>query len=190
MIKPGNDKFHPSIKVTILLSILLFLIYCSPGYCEKSFPDDISLGGFKIRQNANVLKHFRIPTPVEEGGYHIIYNPSENVYIRTSLKYLAPKKWGIKTFRLSQKDKLFDKVRLNDHQMITGVSMKGFKTGEGIGLGDTKEKVLDIYGEPTNRKSSAQLEEWIYITNINKTRKYYSFVFEKGKVVAVNMGVD
>jgi len=170
--------------------ILIFILSAHQGQAadKKVFKGERSLGILKIGRDANILNKLGMPLPLEEGGFHILYNSREKVYLRTSFHYLKPKKWLLKTVRLSYRDNFFERVRLNNQSMLTGVSLLGLKTGGGIGLGDKKSDVLKTYGHPTNMKSNKILLEWIYIKKRGKSREYLSFVFRNEIVVAINMG--
>ncbi len=174
----------------LLIAVFAAVIQANPGFCQESPPSENSLGEFQTGKSADIFKYFGIPVPIEEGGYHLIYNPKEQTYFRALLTYLGPKKWLIKTMRVSNRDQLLKKVRLSDHLMVTGISMSDLQTGKGIKLGSLQDEVAGIYGPPTHKKTSDNIEEWIYIrkNNTDNSREYFSFIFSGGKVTAINIG--
>lgn len=176
----------------LLTAILIAVFQVNPVFCQESAPSENSLGEFQTGKSADIFKYFGIPVPIEEGGYHLIYNPQEQTYFRALLTFLGPKKWLIKTMRVSYRDQLLKKVRLSDHLMVTGISMSDLQTAKGIKLGSLQDEVAGIYGQPTHKKSSDNLEEWIYIRNDSEgnSREYFSFVFSGGKVSAINIGKE
>ena len=179
-------------NLLLLIAFFAAVVQVTPGFCQESTAPQNSLGEFQTGKSADIFKYFGIPVPIEEGGYHLIYNPSEQTYFRALLTYLGPKKWLIKTMRVSYRDQLLKKVRLSDHLMATGVSMLELTTAKGIKLGSLQDEVAGIYGPPTHKKTANGLEEWIYIKkgDAENSREYFSFVFSGGKVVAINIGSE
>jgi len=169
------------------LIIITFSAHLSYGIDDSS---DYSLGNLKIGMNGDILEDYGMPIPIEEGGYHTLYNRNENVYLQVSLDYIKEKKWQIRTIRLSYKDELFDKFRLNDQLMLTGVSLINLKTENGIALGDIEKDVIKKYGKPDYRKRYNNLKELIYMKESGERRDYMSFVIKDEKVAGIGLGVN
>lgn len=193
-----NQKFYISsekikqfrIILFFLSGYLLISLFSSSTIHGNNDSPDNSIGKLKIGQNADFLENFGMPIPIGEGGYHTLYNKNENVYLRVSLDFIKEKKWNIKTIRLSYEDIFFDKFRLNDQLMLTGVSLIEMKTGKGIGLGAAEKEVIKKYGNPDYRKSYGKIGELIYINTAKNGGKYLSFVIKEGRVIGINMGVN
>ncbi|MCD4783387.1 MAG: hypothetical protein K8T10_06110 [Candidatus Eremiobacteraeota bacterium] len=174
----------------IISGYLLISLFSSSTIYGIDNSSDYCLGKLKIGQNGDILEDFGMPIPIEEGGYHTLYNKKENVCLRVSLDFTKEKKRHIKSIRLSHKDIFVDKVRLNDQLLLTGVSLIKMKTGKGIGLGTTEKEVIKKYGNPDYRKSYGKIRELIYMKNSGEEGIYMSFVIKEGRVVGISMGTN
>lgn len=172
----------------LFLFLILMILLCSPGVNGAGETDTLVIGGFSAGGDADSLARLGVPVPLEEGGFQTIYNPGEKIYIRFSKDYEGPKKWRIRTIRLSHRDQFFEKTRLNNQLLITNVSLKNLSTAGGIKLGSGQKEVLDKYGPPTHKKSSGSLIQWIYLRRTGNNEHYFSFTFNKGKVTAIDTG--
>ncbi len=155
-------------KKVLSLAVVLLLLVCT-GWGDE-------IGSLKAGANAKLLKSFGMPFPIDTGGWHVFENKSEKVLLRV---WLTKKGSNVVISKVNLLYKGINprESRLNEHLMLTGVSLKRLKTAKGISLGDSEAQVISRYGQPKGIKYVDMGKVLIYRGTI--------FFLKKGKVMSI-----
>lgn len=172
-------------KTATILMVLSLLNFGISTVYPQERGRKFSIGGFYPGQNVGALKNLGMPFPLDTGGWHTFLNQKENVYCRFFLEK-RNNRWIISQVHLVKSGGIDRGQLLNDHLMLTGVSLLKYTTRKKIGIGSVREEIIKKYDSPEKKLSIDSGEALIYKYKDGRGGYYrLIFIINNGRVEGI-----